>query len=227
MKQIFTFYDSRHDNYCSYCGNRPDTRDHVPSKILLDKPFPENLPVVPCCLECNNKFSVDEEYVSCIFECIIKNICEIKNIKNIRIRNIFERKITLYKKVKELFSNNDIQQILYQEKERINNVLVKLSKGHYKYEFGEPMFNSPDIINTNILKYMKDDDLNKYFSFIKENIFPEIWSRSFINFYQKELFWWIEVQENVYLYLVYRDGDKSIVKIIIMDYFAFEIIWIN
>ena len=31
------FIDERHTGMCVYCGTHPDTRDHVPSKVLLDE----------------------------------------------------------------------------------------------------------------------------------------------------------------------------------------------
>ena len=42
---------------CVYCGNAAGTRDHVPPKVLLDEPYPPDLPPVPACDECNNRFS--------------------------------------------------------------------------------------------------------------------------------------------------------------------------
>jgi hypothetical protein len=57
MRQIKTFSDKRHEAFCVYCGNAPDTDDHVPSKVLLDKPYPDQLPVVNACRSCNQGFS--------------------------------------------------------------------------------------------------------------------------------------------------------------------------
>jgi len=39
-----------------------DTKDHVPPKCLLRKPYPTNLMTVPSCLGCNGGSSKDEEY---------------------------------------------------------------------------------------------------------------------------------------------------------------------
>lgn len=47
---------------CIYCGETATTRDHVPSKLLLERPLPNNLKTVPCCLRCNRGFSLDEQY---------------------------------------------------------------------------------------------------------------------------------------------------------------------
>ena len=54
--------DSRLNNYCAYCGGPAETEDHVPSRCFLDKPYPQDLPVIPCCHKCNYEFSKDEEF---------------------------------------------------------------------------------------------------------------------------------------------------------------------
>lgn len=48
---------------CAYCGSKDAiTVDHVPPKLLLARPYPENLPTVPACRECNASFQADDEY---------------------------------------------------------------------------------------------------------------------------------------------------------------------
>lgn len=69
MKQIPNYGDQRQLAFCTYCGGPPDTRDHVPSRVLLDEPYPANLPAVGCCDACNSGASSDEEYVACIIDC--------------------------------------------------------------------------------------------------------------------------------------------------------------
>ena len=50
-------------NYCVYCGSRKElTRDHIPPKCLFAKPLPQDLITVPCCRQCNNSASSDDEY---------------------------------------------------------------------------------------------------------------------------------------------------------------------
>jgi hypothetical protein len=81
MIQLKTFNDNRLDAVCSYCGeNIANTRDHVPSEILLDEPYPENLLVISCCLKCNQSFSLDEEYVACLLECVICGTTETEKL---------------------------------------------------------------------------------------------------------------------------------------------------
>ena len=48
---------------CVYCGkDASETRDHVPPKCLLSKPYPDNLLTVPSCEACNAGSGKDEEY---------------------------------------------------------------------------------------------------------------------------------------------------------------------
>lgn len=48
---------------CIYCGSRKKlTRDHIPPKSLFAKPLPNDLITVPCCRNCNNSVSKDDEY---------------------------------------------------------------------------------------------------------------------------------------------------------------------
>ena len=67
-----------------------ETKDHVPSKILLDEPYPEHLPVVPACQICNRGFSSDEAYVACLIESAKWGTTEIDQIKREKIGQFSE-----------------------------------------------------------------------------------------------------------------------------------------
>ncbi len=58
------FIDERLKGNCAYCGAVADSRDHIPSRVLLDEPYPENIPVAESCTKCNGGFSSDEEYLA-------------------------------------------------------------------------------------------------------------------------------------------------------------------
>jgi hypothetical protein len=67
--QQFKYYgDRRNKGFCVHCGGPDETDDHVPSKVLLDEPYPENLIVCSSCLSCNNALSIDETYLACLIE---------------------------------------------------------------------------------------------------------------------------------------------------------------
>jgi hypothetical protein len=143
LEQIKTFSDKRLDSYCAFCGEHPDTKDHVPSKVLLEKPFPENLPVVPACLECNRSFSLDEEYVACLIECTLHGTTDPNKLTRDKISKILLRKKNLkarLEKAKTVVSNN----IYFQaEEKRVRNVVLKLAQGHSRFENSESQLEEP------------------------------------------------------------------------------------
>ena len=55
------FVDERLTGMCVYCGGQPNTRDHVPSRTLLEEPFPPHMPVVGACANCNAGFSLRQK----------------------------------------------------------------------------------------------------------------------------------------------------------------------
>jgi len=82
------FIDERLTGRCVYCGGQPDTRDHCPSKVLLDEPFPANLGVVEACAECNDSFSSHEQYLACLIEAVICESAEPDDVNRINIKRI-------------------------------------------------------------------------------------------------------------------------------------------
>ncbi len=76
MQNLRCYGDSRYKGFCIHCGGPYETDDHIPSKVLLDEPYPGNLMVCPSCSDCNNSFSLDEEYFACLLECVIAGEAE-------------------------------------------------------------------------------------------------------------------------------------------------------
>jgi hypothetical protein len=95
MKQIRNLGDERQSAFCAYCRSNTGTRDHLPSKVLLDEPYPTNLLVVPSCHSCNEGFSLDEEYVACLVECARIGSVKSDHVQRAEIKQILERKPAL------------------------------------------------------------------------------------------------------------------------------------
>ena len=80
MDYIEPFADFRHDLWCIHCGTSKETnsftRDHLPTKSLLDRPLPTDLPTFAICADCNNSLSRDEEYLKVFLACILDGTCE-------------------------------------------------------------------------------------------------------------------------------------------------------
>ncbi len=231
MRQIKQFSDMRHDNQCAYCGKFPDTVDHVPSKILLDRPYPDNLQGVPCCKNCNESFSLDEEYFACLIECVISGTADPDEISRLQIAKILKRK----PKLRARFQNStfyDLDQTLFNiEGERVNNVLRKLSYGHVKYQIAETQFKEPIHFWYKPLQQLSEDERNDFFEPKKLDILPEIGSRSFqsvsFDVNGNGVSNWIIVQENIYAYSVITDLNFITVRILIWNYLVCETVWQN
>ena len=99
MEQLNDYADRRLLLGCIYCGEEDSTREHVPSRVLLDKPYPENLPVVGACRPCNNGFSQDEEYFACLIESVIAGSTEPTRIRRPTIAALLKKSPALQARI--------------------------------------------------------------------------------------------------------------------------------
>ena len=214
---------------CSYCGENPGTRDHVPSKVLLDEPFSENLPVVPCCNDCNQSFSLDEEYFACLIECVLNGTTDIEKLKREKVKQILKDKEPLRQKIYKSMSEINGQIFFKVEQDRIKNVILKLAKGHAKYENSEPQFEEPTYFSWKPLPSMTKNEIDIFLETDELLKFPEVGSRAMQNFVidnSNHVFsHWSIVQPNIYSYCVTVNQSGLTVKMIIWNYLAAEVIW--
>lgn len=101
MEQLANYGDTRQLARCVYCGGKTETRDHVPSKVLLDEPYPSNLPRVPACRHCNESFSMDEEYIACLIECVLIGSANVDHIERHKVRRILSKKPALAARLRQ------------------------------------------------------------------------------------------------------------------------------
>jgi len=221
------FNDERLNGKCVYCGDIPDTRDHVPSKVLLDQPYPIGLPVVPCCKACNNGFSADEVYLACILECVIHGTTITEKLTRPKIKRILQEKPQLQAKI-ELCKNSNKNPITWDpDKQKIRNTILKLARGHAAYELSEPQTGEPEFIAITPRSLMSDSEIEEFENFRDHELWPEIGSRSFINtiISNKSVSiesGWNVIQTSRYRYMVnYEEGTS--VKIVISEYLYCQI----
>ncbi len=233
MIKLDSYSDSRFDGFCIYCGGPPETVDHVPSKVLLDKPFPAELMVVDCCERCNNELSVDEEYFACLIECTLAGTTEIEKLKRENIQKALTRNKKLHARLES--ARSEIYGQIYFQPEEIpsKRVLMKLVRAHAKYEHGQPKDDEPAYFSVRPLTTMTDDEKNTFFSYRSDSPFsgwPEVGSRGM----QRMAFTfgsdatgypWITVQEGIYEYAVVEDVWNPRVRILIRNYLAVEVGW--
>lgn len=108
------YIDKRHTGMCVYCGAEPDTRDHVPSKVLLDKPFLPELPVVGSCARCNESFSLDEQYLACFIECVVCGSCKPSDLQRSNIKQILTKNTALQARIAESQTEDGTGNLLWQ-----------------------------------------------------------------------------------------------------------------
>jgi hypothetical protein len=131
MKAYEDYSDERLREGCFFCDLEAETRDHIPARVFLDKPYPQNLHVIPACKKCNNASSVDEKYVATMLEWY-KAICERDGtIERIKINKILEKT----PKLEDIFINslsvkNDGNVVFIPEHDRIKRLIRKYAIGH-------------------------------------------------------------------------------------------------
>lgn len=222
MRQRREYGEGHLERMCYYCGSWADTVDHVPSKVLLDKPYPENLPVVPCCKKCNREFSLDEEFVAVLFECVRWQTFDINEFKRDIVRKIVEHNPAILRTVKETVHHlSDGHISINPENTRLNKVLTKLIAGHLRFEGLDQLFLHDGLDLTFYQDIHANRDFYRNFHTpIQSGLLPEVGSRALIALVEngRTGSWWFDVQSKMYEYCVAPDNSE--VRIILQDYFG-------
>jgi hypothetical protein len=233
MDQLHSFADSRLVVGCLYCSAPTENSEHVPSRVLLDEPYPENLPTMPSCLECNAGFSLDEEYFACLIECARTG--SVDAVTRPKIQKILEHSPALAARIMRARTVSQGGEISFQlEAERVKNVVVKLANGHAVYELDEQRQEDPTHIMVTPLHTLSPEAL-QHFETIPQSAgllasLPEIGTRAMqrvlIAAPANSVFGsdWVVVQEGQYRYAAIADG-PVMVRFVIGEYLACEVIW--
>ena len=238
MDPIEEFVDERQKSWCIQCGawigDVETNEDHVPSKGLLRKPRPANLPVVRVCKGCNNGFSADEEYLLLFLNCVLAGSTDPESQDDPRVRRALRRHDRLRARIERSKTEyqtvgGETRYIWTPETERVNRVVVKNARGHAFYEYGEPMLPEPHQVWTAPLESLPVAQRDAF-----ENIqgqgtiaaWPEVGSRMMTRVMtgQDLRDGWVLVQEGIYRYGVAQRG-AILVRSVLYDYLATEVCW--
>jgi hypothetical protein len=223
------FADQRLDG-CVYCGGQPSTRDHVPSRVLLDKPYPDDLPVVGACADCNEGLSLDEEYVACLVECAIVGSTNSAELGRPKIRRILAERPALRALLESAKSQGGDGALFWQpDAERVQNVLLKLARGHAAYQCAEPMLHHPSRISFSPISLMSVEQLHAFETPANETMYPEVGSRAFcevlaVNHEAFVIGGWHTVQPGRYRYLVSWSAGID-VRVVLSEYLFGQVVW--
>lgn len=219
--------DNRLVGACAYCGGEGTTADHVPSRALLDEPYPDNLMVVSACRPCNSGHSLDEEYLACFIECVVSGSAEPGGVGRLKIRRSLAQNPRLAAQLAA--SRIGTEPMIWKpEMERVRNVMVKLARGHTAYEFNEPQTDEPESVGFMPLPAMSNEQLEAFEDVSGSGFagWPEIGSRAFMSLVEghpESAFGrWMTVQPGRYRYSV---PDQFAVRMVLSEYLACEVRW--
>lgn len=229
MRQFLNSGDLRNQGFCIHCGGQDETRDHSPSRVFLDEPFPENLPLAPACRACNNGFSLDEEYLASLLECVTSGDVMPDAFERQKIANIVRRSPGLAARLRAARRTEDGQVIWSFDEARVSRVILKLARGHAAFELNEPQCSEPSSIGFAPLITMSDAQVDAFFNELPGgSVYPEVGSRALERLFTGEDTAgdgrWVIVQPGRYRYAAGWGGGVSI-RMVIRDYLACEVVW--
>lgn len=223
------FIDARMAGCCVYCGGSPDSRDHSPSKVLLDDPLPPELPVVDACNHCNNSFSLDEQYLACAIETTVCGSADARDVSRPKIKRILTETGSLAARLAAAKRLDHRGAAIWDvELDRVRRVILKLARGHVAHELGLLKLEEPEAVSIAPFVEMSTEE-KREFELTEGRAFspwPEIGSRAFIAAVQGEPSGspWKIVQEGRYRYRV-SQADGDFVHVVLSEYLACQIGW--
>ena len=235
MRQREVWSEVYADDRCVHCGDEiaddEMTREHVPSKTLLQRPFPlpDPLPTVAAHLDCNREFSLDEQYVSCLLASVISGSTDVDANRfrsqaralanDDRLRQRIERCRTV-----QLGLFGDTVIFWRPELDRVRNVIVKNAKGHIWFDTDLMMEGHPEHIGIMPFPSISPERRQSFEDGTETDMWAEIGTRLF----QQQAYLevgpggWKSVQDGVYRYAV---DDSGVVRIVMHEYLAAEVFW--
>ena len=241
MDQLRDYADSRLLNGCIYCGGPAETRDHVPSRCLLERPYPPNLPVVGSCARCNQGFSRDEEYFVCLIESALCGSTDPDKMRRPTVARILHYSPELRARIEASKSEVDGRIGFVPEGPRIANVMLKLARGHAAFELSQPCRSKPDYFWCGPLSALSDDELEGFHVAHVQRLIGEVGSRGLQRMLVAQVTLqsatghqttlpllvndWVHVQEDLYRYLAIEDDGGLIFRIVVAEYLACEVVW--
>jgi hypothetical protein len=241
MDQLNNFADNRLIRGCIYCGGSAETRDHVPSKCLLEQPYPTNLPVVGCCDTCNQEFSKDEQYFVCLIESVLCGSTDPEKIRRPSVARMMQNSPALRQRIENSKTEVNGQIAFVPEIERINNVMLKLARGHAAFELSQPCREKPDHFWCGPLLSLPQENQEAFNSVHFQQVFGEVGSRNMQRLMVTQLTRlsengeqqnigmlindWVDVQDHQYRFIAIDDMGQIVIRIVVAEYFACEVVW--
>jgi hypothetical protein len=199
--------------------------------VLLDEPYPPELPVVAACEKCNSEFSLDEQYLSCFLECVICGTTDNSGLQRPKIKRILNENPKLRYRIEASKRKDEAGGLLWlPEIDRVRATVMKLARGHAAYEL-YPELGEPVDVGFAPLLSLSDEQRVAFENVSTEDLqpYPEIGTRAFLRVFvvggkadPTQVSDWIVVQPGRYRYAV-KDG--LLVKFVLSEYLACMVSW--
>ncbi len=124
---------------CIYCGKQATTRDHVPPRSFLERPFPANLATVPSCEQCNNSHSGDEQYFLVLLGQIgaSRTISAKVDTEGVIDRTLKRAPLLDERILRALEVDGESGRVLIRpETERVRRIIAKIARGLFVLRYG-------------------------------------------------------------------------------------------
>ncbi|MYD65635.1 MAG: hypothetical protein F4X26_06605 [Chloroflexi bacterium] len=152
--------------------------------MLLVEPYPENLPTIEVCRECNASFSRDEEYFGAFLASVLTGSVNPDPKDFPRVARSLARSGGLRKRIERAGSRQlDLWggvEILWEpELDRLERVVLKNARGHAFFETGEPATNQPTHMACVPIARLSEADWSNFQELPVPQVWPEVGSRMF------------------------------------------------
>jgi len=184
------------------------------------------------CRECNGGFSLDEEYLACLLECVMAGTTETDGLAREKVKRALLRNPRLTAQLDACRWDDLFGRPWWRPDEaRVRNVVSKLAKGHAAYELSESWHDEPDAYLVRAIPAMLEAERQEFECIGGEAqcSWPELGSRAFLRALGKsvppaQVGAWLIVQPGRYRYSV--DWQTGIdVRMVIGEYLACRVVW--
>jgi hypothetical protein len=227
VKQIRSYVDERQSSFCVFCHGRPETRDHVPPRVFLDEPYPENLPVVGSCRACNEGASLDEEYLACLLEAAACGSTDPGRLGRAKISRRFSDNPSLAARLAMSLRVVDGVTQIEVEQDRVSRVIEKIARALWAFETGEPTGFLLARVWFVPLPALEQAEREAFMSLAVTDLLPEVggrmMSRVLVVADESIFNSWEDVQTERFTYAVEILRGRGRVKMILRGYLAAEV----
>lgn len=229
MKRIDCYGDNRILTGCFHCGGEANTVDHAPPKVFLDKPYPNELIVVPSCYECNNSASLDESWLACVVECTVTGEVEAARVSRPVVAKMLAHSPALASSMAAIRSVTENGTIFHPDIDRVRRIVTKIARAHAAYELHEHFEQEPISVDVFPLPSLSHQALHDFESLGggKLAMWPEVGSRAMqrlLEGYPGDRPGWVVVQKDRYRYMAGIENGR-VVRIVFSEYLGCEVVW--